>query len=168
MKFKVGDRVKLIVKDTKYMNKIGTITFINSDIKVPWRYHVRVDGEEQSLLFSKIEVVEDRVDKQSKLKGKKNDEGKPQMGLVSTIFIKAIAIILTSGVQKYGAHNWREGMVWSRPYDALQRHLVDWWDGKDYDKESGRSHLWHAACELMFLVEYEAKGLGKDDRWKGE
>jgi len=99
---------------------------------------------------------------------KKNDEGKPQMGLISSVFMVGIAEILTRGVKKYGAQNWRKGMVWSRPYDALQRHLVAWNDGETFDEESGLSHLLHASCELMFLVEYEAKKLGKDDRWKGE
>jgi hypothetical protein len=107
------------------------------------------------------------MDGQPRLDGKKFDEGKPQLGLISTAFMWGIAVILTSGVKKYGAHNWRAGMDWNRPYDALQRHLTAWWDGENTDAETGKSHLWHAACELMFLVEYEAKGLGRDNRYKG-
>lgn len=106
------------------------------------------------------------MDGQPRLDGKKFDEGKPRLGLVSTVFVWAIAEIMTFGAKKYGANNWRKGMDWSRPYDALQRHLTKWWDGEDIDPESGKSHLWHASCELMFLVEYELKGLGRDDRWR--
>ena len=107
------------------------------------------------------------MDGQPQLSGKKFDEGKPQLGLISTAFLWAIAKVMTHGRQKYGANNWREGLDWHRPYDALQRHLTVWWDGEDIDQDSGYSHLWLASCELMFLVEYENKKRGNDDRYKG-
>src|SRR5258706_14892372 len=103
---------------------------------------------------------------QPRLDGRKFDEGKPQLGLLSTDFIWAIAEIMTLGSKKYGARNWRGGMEWHKPYDALQRHLTKWWDGESLDKESGKSHLHHAAAEIMFLVEYESKQMGLDDRYK--
>ena len=108
------------------------------------------------------------MDGQPRLDGKKFDEGKPQLGLISTEFLWGLAKILTMGREKYGANNWRAGMEWHRPYDALQRHLTKWWDGEALDPESGKSHLLHAAAELMFLVEYEAKNIGKDDRYIDE
>lgn len=115
------------------------------------------------------------MDGQPRLDGHKADRTKPRLGLVSKVFIWAIAKILTdaatkldpvTGKPKYGLHNWRNGLEWSCPYDALQRHLTAWWDGEDIDPDSGMSHLWHASCELMFLVEYEVKGVGKDDRYR--
>ena len=36
----------------------------------------------------------------------------------------------------------------------------------ELDTETGYSHLWHAACCLMFLIAYEARGSGTDDRFK--
>ena len=104
------------------------------------------------------------MDGQQRVDGKKFDEGKPMLGLVARSLIWAIGTTMTFGAKKYGADNWRGGMEWNRPYDALLRHLTAWWDGEDKDLESGQSHLWHAACELMFLVEYEAKGIGVDNR----
>jgi hypothetical protein len=103
---------------------------------------------------------------QVQLNGQKNDQGKPMLDLVPRSLIWAVGDILTSGAEKYGKHNWRSGLLWSRPYAALLRHLTSWYDGEDTDTESGRSHLWHAAAELSFLIEYEAKQLGKDDRYK--
>jgi len=100
------------------------------------------------------------------LNGKKNDQGKPMLGLVPRTLIWAVGSILTSGAVKYGKNNWRGGLLWSRPYDALLRHLTAWWDGEDKDAETGKSHLHHAACELAFLIEYEEKSLGSDDRYK--
>lgn len=109
---------------------------------------------------------ENSMDGQSKLGGIKHDTGKPQLGLISKVFLWGVAQVLTDGVKEYGAHNWREGMDWNRPYDALQRHLTAWWDGEDLDPKSGRSHLFHAGCELMFLVEYKEKSIGNDNRFK--
>lgn len=102
---------------------------------------------------------------QQTLKGHKNDVGKPQISLVTRSLIVGIATIMGVGLKKYGRDNWKKGMLWSRPYDALQRHLLAWWAGEGIDEESGESHLWHAACELMFLIEYEQNKLGKDDRY---
>jgi len=105
------------------------------------------------------------MDGQPTLDGKKNDQGKPQLGLVPASLIWAVGTILTFGSIKYGKHNWRKGLAWSRPYDAMIRHLTMWYDGESVDAETGKSHLWHAACELAFLIEYEQKGVGYDDRY---
>lgn len=105
---------------------------------------------------------------QERLDGKKNDEGKIELGLIPGSLLWAIGEILTFGAKKYGEHNWRKGLAWSRPYNALLRHLTVWWAGESLDKESGKSHLWHAATELAFLVEYEGSNTGKDDRFKVE
>ena len=72
--------------------------------------------------------------------------------------------LLTFGAKKYGARNWEKGMHWSRPFGALMRHMWAWWRGEKFDAESSRPHLWHAACCLMFLIAYEGRNIGKDDR----
>jgi len=108
------------------------------------------------------------VDGQVKLDGKKNDEGKPELGLVPKSLIWAVGTIMTFGARVYGTHNWRGGLAWSRPYNALLRHLTAWWSGENLDLESGKSHLWHAATELAFLIEYEESKTGQDDRYKAE
>lgn len=95
--------------------------------------------------------------------------GKPQHSLVARSIINAIATVMTDSANtgKYPRENWRKGLPWHEPYDKIQRHLTDWWDRKDIDPESKRSALWHAACDLMILIEYEEKGIGVDDRWGG-
>lgn len=123
------------------------------------------------------------------LEGKKDNKGKTRLGLVPRSLIWAVGYILTKGAKKYGSHNWRKGLAWSDVYDALQRHLTDWWDGKSIDQDlkncihcqekakdmnlecpdhSWKSHLWHATCEIAFLIEYEISGTGLDDRYKNE
>lgn len=89
-------------------------------------------------------------------------ESRPE--LIAPEFIHGTACVLSDGAKKYAPGNWALGMKWSRVYGALQRHLNAWWGGESKDPESGRSHLWHACCCLMFLVAYEARGIGNDDR----
>ena len=98
--------------------------------------------------------------------GVKFDIGKTRFELVPAEAIEAIAIILTDGAAKYGDRNWELGMQWSRPYGAMLRHLFAWWGGENDDRDSGRPHLWHAACNLAFLISYERNKNGTDDRTK--
>lgn len=94
----------------------------------------------------------------------KYDVGKPRPELIAPEMIEALGTILGFGAVKYAARNWEKGMDWSRCYGALLRHLNAWWSGEDLDPETGESHLWHASCCLMFLVAYESRGAGNDDR----
>jgi hypothetical protein len=97
--------------------------------------------------------------------GIKHDESKRRMDLVPTSLISSVARILEFGARKYGDNNWREGLKWSRVYAALQRHLADFWDGNDLDSESGLPHLYHAACNIAFLIEFYEKRKDLDDRY---
>ena len=108
------------------------------------------------------------------MEGRKNDQHKVRIELVTSEFIYAIATILTNGTAKYEDRNWEKGMKWSRVFGALMRHLWAWWAGvrgptrsflfDDLDAEWGYSHLWHAGCCLMFLITWEERMDGEDDR----
>ncbi|MFK7942085.1 MAG: dATP/dGTP diphosphohydrolase domain-containing protein [Paracoccaceae bacterium] len=98
--------------------------------------------------------------------GVKNDSDKEHpMGLIHPVLLTETAAVLRYGAAKYEAHNHYKGMAWSRPFGALMRHMWAWWGGEDHDPETGLSHLAHAACNLMFLMEYRADRRGTDDRW---
>lgn len=96
----------------------------------------------------------------------KHDQGKAPMTLLSREALEQIALVMEFGRQKYAAHNWRQGFTWSRPLSAALRHLMAFNDGEDKDPESGLSHLAHAACCIMFLLEFEKTHPDLDDRWK--
>jgi hypothetical protein len=74
--------------------------------------------------------------------------------------------VLKFGADKYAEHNWRKGFAWSRPLAAAMRHLTAFNDGEDKDPESGLSHLAHAACCIMFLLEFEKTHKELDDRYR--
>ena len=96
--------------------------------------------------------------------GVKFDQGKARYDLLPGEFLEATAQVLTFGAAKYGERNWEHGMKWGRPFAALMRHMWAWWGGEGKDPETGMSHLWHAACCLAFMIAYEARGTGSDDR----
>lgn len=100
--------------------------------------------------------------------GTKHDTGKPRMELLCPIALERTAWVLTDGAKKYADHNWRKGFAWSRLLGAALRHLLAYMRGEDRDPESGRSHLDHLACCVMFLQTHEAGRLGTDDRYKSK
>lgn len=106
------------------------------------------------------------MDTQPTLDGKKNDQGKPMMSLLTPEFLEETAKVLTFGQKKYGAYNWAGGLKWSRVFSAVMRHLWAWWGGENTDPETGFTHLAHAACGLLFLMHYEKFKRGEDDRYK--
>jgi hypothetical protein len=69
---------------------------------------------------------------------------------------------------KYPRDNWRKGTEWREFLGSALRHLLAWGDGEDLDRESGLSHLKHAATNIAFLIEYQERGLGTDDRYRYE
>lgn len=96
----------------------------------------------------------------------KFDHDKLPLNLLSTEALNQTAAVLKFGAQKYAEHNWRKGFTWSRPLAAAMRHLTAFNDGEDKDPESGLSHLAHAACCIMFLLEFEKTHPELDDRYR--
>lgn len=99
-----------------------------------------------------------------KVEGWKDDGGKDPWHLMPWDAARGIVKVLAFGAGKYGDRNWERGMSWSRCFSALIRHSTAWWQGEDRDAETGHSHLWHAGCCIMFLIAFEARGIGVDDR----
>lgn len=103
------------------------------------------------------------------MSARKDDQGKAPISLIPRSALEAEARVMAHGKAKYGAHNWRGGMEWSRCIDAVLRHVLAFASGEDIDDGqagSGESHLANARCGLAFLIEFQEKGLGTDDRWR--
>lgn len=88
--------------------------------------------------------------------GRKFDTDKPMMGLIPPLAEEALARVLTFGAKKYAPDNWRKVEDKERRYmDAMLRHLNAHRRGEKEDPETGESHLAHAACCVMFMLELE-------------
>lgn len=96
----------------------------------------------------------------------KFDQDKLPLHLLSTEAMNQTAAVLAFGAVKYAEHNWRKGFAWSRPLAAAMRHITAFNNGEDKDPESGLSHLAHAACCIMFLLEFEKTHKHLDDRYR--
>ncbi len=101
--------------------------------------------------------------------GRKHDQGKPMVSLIPSAPLIEVAKVLTFGAGKYDPHNWRQGMNMSRLLDANFRHMLAFKEGEDLDPESGISHVAHAICGNLFLLEYQlhkSQYEKFDDRYK--
>lgn len=88
----------------------------------------------------------------------KADAGKLRISLVPTEIIRAVARVRMYGVEKYGDSKSWVNVEPERYKDALLRHILAYIDDPDgADEESGLPHLWHAACNIAFLVEMEKR-----------
>jgi hypothetical protein len=96
----------------------------------------------------------------------KFDSGKIRLDLLPIRPLKDTAEVLTYGLNKYGKDSWREGEMieWSRVYSSIQRHLFAFQAGEDNDPETGYSHLAHAACNILMMIEHTYINPQGDDR----
>ena len=107
---------------------------------------------------TRIKAIEDAIkaSQNATTGGRKFDGGKLQYGLLPPAALKATVEILTFGAEKYEPDNWKYVPDSKRRYfDALNRHLWAWKEGEKMDPESGKHHLAHAMCCLMFLYEHD-------------
>lgn len=100
------------------------------------------------------------------MEGIKYDTGKNRMGLVLQGFSNAlweVGRVGTFGCSKYGEGNWQyleDGI--DRYKDALFRHLFQWMQGEEIDKESGIKHLSHALWNLSAVLEFTLRDEKKE------
>lgn len=102
------------------------------------------------------------------MEAKKLDEGKLPWHLLPGDAVEEVLKVLDFGQKKYAPRNWEKGMSWSRVFSALMRHMWVWFRGDSRDSETGLSHLAHAGCCILFLLAYEIRNVGDDDRPKGD
>lgn len=94
--------------------------------------------------------------KEERPDGRKDDQGKNRLGLLPPLALEAVGRVLTFGARKYAPENWRKVPdAKARYLDATLRHVVSYMKGERMDPETGESHLAHAACCLLFLLELD-------------
>lgn len=89
--------------------------------------------------------------------GMKFDNGKPDYSLLPFAAVDEVVKVLTYGAAKYDRFNW-EKVEPVRYQAATMRHFSTYMQGEKIDPESGISHLAHAICSLLYLLDFELKG----------
>ncbi|KKM63930.1 hypothetical protein LCGC14_1506510 [marine sediment metagenome] len=97
-------------------------------------------------------------------KGVKHDEGKLRYDLIPPEPLEQLAELYTEGAKKYSDRNWEKGLSWLRCYASMMRHIQDWRQGKDRDKDDGQHPLASVAWYCFALMEYEKTRPEFDDR----
>lgn len=99
------------------------------------------------------------VEDSSPVIGTKHDQGKPILGAVPPHAELAVGRVLTFGAEKYARGNWDKVEDHENRYmDAALRHLNAHRRGELTDGESGESHLAHAACCILFMLDKQERG----------
>jgi hypothetical protein len=85
-------------------------------------------------------------------KGIKYDDGKRDWTLLPWEEAEDVVEILEFGAKKYARDNWRKVEPKERYIKAALRHLIAYIKGENNDPETGKSHLAHAVCCLLFKM----------------
>lgn len=97
--------------------------------------------------------------------GRKDDGGKPDWMLLPWRALRSVVRVLMFGAKKYGRDNWRlVPDARNRYWNAAIRHLVAWQQGEDRDPETGESHLSHAVCCCLFMLDGEEQNREAQNR----
>jgi hypothetical protein len=92
------------------------------------------------------------------MKGIKHDQDKDRWDLLPLGTIEEVVQVLTYAAKERGDNNWRYVKpFYPRFIAATFRHIKDWILHEKIDKKSGKSHLAHAICNLIFLNEGPAR-----------
>ena len=86
----------------------------------------------------------------------KKDAGKPRWTLLPWEQLAEVVDVLEYGAVKYEVDGWQEVENGAQRYtDAAMRHFVAYMTGQDTDPDSGKHHLAHAVCSLLFVMWHE-------------
>lgn len=75
-----------------------------------------------------------------------------RMSLIPTRELMDVAELFGKGAEKYDEHNWTRGYKWSLSYDAMHRHLAEFWAGNELDDGEGGTGLSHLACAAFHVL----------------
>lgn len=102
-----------------------------------------------------------------KATGIKADSNKRRYSLLPTGTINEVVDVLEFGSAKYADDNWQKvDNARTRYYNAALRHVDAWWNGEVKDDETGKHHLAHAICCLMFLMWFDLPAHNNTEKGK--
>ena len=97
----------------------------------------------------------------------KPDQGKLRWDLLPQDALEQVVGVLTVDADTRN-RDWELGCEWHRPLASAYRHISAWSRGERMDEGTQRPHLACAVAQLLFLLAYEQRGHGVDDRSPNE
>jgi hypothetical protein len=74
-------------------------------------------------------------------------DGKPRFGLIPAYPLRRLAMHYTNGAKKYGENNWTKGILASRTWESLERHIEAYKEG-----DKSEDHLAAVAWNAFALI----------------
>jgi dATP/dGTP diphosphohydrolase len=145
-------------------DKAKAVVF-NSITSIDWKGVFSAGFDRSNDLSEQIKIKIKEMDEAAK--AKTYDEGKAPLAYLPWEGVKEVALVQAYGHAKYkDFNNFRKGMEIGRNLSCAIRHIAAYQEGQDLDLESGRNHLAHAACRLLFVLQNLHDGVAIDDRYK--
>jgi hypothetical protein len=104
-------------------------------------------------------------------KNKKDAVGatKAPTSCIPSAGIFAMGAAMQDGGDKYDPFNYREAQVTASVFfNAMMRHLLDWWEGQDFADDSKVHHLGHLLAGGAIVLDGISNGNFVDDRPKNK
>jgi len=98
--------------------------------------------------------------------GAKLDAGKTLAGVLLDFgnALERVARVGTFGAEKYTRGGWQSVKDGPQRYeDALMRHLLELRNLEGIDHQTGMPHLWHAAWNILAIIELQERSNARPD-----
>jgi hypothetical protein len=160
--------VKVIEKDTL---ETGVIT--GKCDSPPNSWWIQWDSDGKELWLPEEEFTISPVQETVKTENKLVDNNpktlaalkKSRLSDVPPVSLFALGAAMSDGADKYGRFNYRDTSATASVfYDAILRHLTDWYSGEDYADDSKVHHLGHIMASCAILLDTMRNGNFNDDR----
>lgn len=93
---------------------------------------------------------------------------KARTAAIPPIAIMAMGAAMQNGADKYLPFNWRDTEVTATVfYNAMMRHLLEWYSGERSASDSGIHHLAHLMAGAAIILDADYNGVFNDDRPNG-
>jgi hypothetical protein len=79
---------------------------------------------------------------------------------IPPIAFSALGLAMANGAHKYGPFNWQVAGVVDADemFSAMLGHLLDWWNGENFAKDSGIHHLAHLMAGAAICLDSFSRG----------
>ena len=136
----------------------------NQHVETFYRVHSLAEYVDLILNDDKGRAEDDEVTVTSATGGQKGKK-LARYDLIPPAALRQVAELYGRGAEKYSDHNWRNGYDWSLSFAAMQRHSWQFWNGEEYDEETGCAHLTSVIFHALSLLTFMEEQRGYDDRF---